>query len=256
MRRLALAALVCLAALSGLARAETLVASVSRSRIDITSNFTGADLAVFGSVERDAASIARATAYDLVVTIRGPRGLVTVREKRHIGPFWLNADARKYIATPSYIAVLSNRPLAEIVSPEFAAKLRIGVDNLVTAQGDKRWRIDEEEPQFRSALLSIRRAQGLFSEHPASVEWLTPTLFRASVHMPGIAPLGAYDVEAAVFSDGSQLARTTLSFTVVKSGSEASVAQAAREHPLLYGLAAVGLALLVGWLASVIFRRD
>lgn len=254
MRRLILALVLAVAPFA--ARAESLVAAISRARVDITSNFTGAELAVFGAVERDAATIARATGYDIVVTVRGPRGAVTVREKKRFGPFWLNADARKYIATPSYVAVLSNRPLAEIASRELRDKLHIGVDAQVVAQGDKRFRLDEEEPEFRSALLRIRRTQGLFSDLPEAVQLLTPTLFKATLHLPGTAPLGPYDVDVALFADGSQLARTPLSFTVNKSGSEDAIAAFARRRPFLYGLTAVAIAMLVGWLASVIFRRD
>ncbi len=53
MRRLLVLLLLLATPLS--ARAETLVAAISRARVDITSNFTGAELAVFGAVERDAA---------------------------------------------------------------------------------------------------------------------------------------------------------------------------------------------------------
>jgi uncharacterized protein (TIGR02186 family) len=254
MRRLLVLLLLLATPLS--ARAETLVAAISRARVDITSNFTGAELAVFGAVERDAATIARATGYDIVVTVRGPRGAVTVREKKLFGPFWLNASSRKYIATPAYVAVLSNRPLDEIAVRELRDKLRVGVDTQVVAQADKRFRLDEEEPEFRSALLRIRRAQGLFSELPDAVQLLTPSLFKATLHLPGTAPLGPYDVEVALFAYGSQLARTALNFTVNKIGSEDTIAAFARRSPLLYGLAAVAIAMLVGWLASVIFRRD
>lgn len=255
MRRL-LAALFCLCVLPTLAQAEMLVAAMSRSRIDITSNFTGAELAVFGSVERDAATIARASGYDVVVTVRGPRGAVTVREKERIGPFWLNTDSRKYIATPSFVAVLSNRPLADIAAAELRDKLRIGVDTLVTAQGARSKAIDEEEPDFRRALIRIRRDQGLFSDRDDAVSFLTPTLFKATLLVPGAAPLGPYDVDLALFADGAQLAKTTLSFRVNKSGSEEAVAAYARTNPFFYGLAAAAIALLVGWLASVVFRRD
>jgi hypothetical protein len=39
-------------------------------------------------------------------------------------------------------------------------------------------------------------------------------------------------------------------------GFEQFVASSARDHGLLYGLATAGLALLTGWIASVVFRRD
>ena len=51
-------------------------------------------------------------------------------------------------------------------------------------------------------------------------------------------------------------ARETSAFELYKSGIEQIVANAARFHGLLYGLTTVGFGLAVGWLATVVFRRD
>ena len=51
-------------------------------------------------------------------------------------------------------------------------------------------------------------------------------------------------------------ARTTTSFAVTKAGVEQYVAEAAQDNGLLYGLVTMSMALAIGWLASVAFRRD
>jgi uncharacterized protein (TIGR02186 family) len=43
---------------------------------------------------------------------------------------------------------------------------------------------------------------------------------------------------------------------VVKVGFEQLVANAARDRGLIYGLATAMMALLTGWFASVVFRKD
>ena len=43
---------------------------------------------------------------------------------------------------------------------------------------------------------------------------------------------------------------------IVKVGFEQFVASAAREHGLFYGLGTALMALLTGWFASVVFRKD
>jgi uncharacterized protein (TIGR02186 family) len=50
--------------------------------------------------------------------------------------------------------------------------------------------------------------------------------------------------------------RTNTALEIIKVGVEQYVADAARDNGLLYGLAAALLALLTGWFASVVFRRD
>src|SRR5262249_6594928 len=57
----------------GAAQAERLIVSVSNHRVTVTPNYSGEELVLFGSVERDAATPANRNAYDLVVTVLGPR---------------------------------------------------------------------------------------------------------------------------------------------------------------------------------------
>ena len=86
--------------------------------------------------------------------------------------------------------------------------------------------------------------------------FLTPTLFRAAIPLPAEAPIGNYDVDVKLFADGALLTRANSAFEIVKVGFEQFVANAARDHGLLYGLATAMMALLTGWFASVVFRRD
>ncbi|MBL8587488.1 MAG: TIGR02186 family protein [Methylobacteriaceae bacterium] len=238
------------------ARAEQLLLSLSAERISITSNFTGADLALFGAIERDGATVARASTYDVVVNVRGPRGSVVVREKSAIGPFWLNADQRRYIAIPAFIATLSNRPLPQIAGDLMLQKLTLGVDALVPPQGRRTDIFDPDEPNFRQALMRLRRAEGLFVENGQAVTFLSQNAFRAAIRIPGTAPLGRYDVDVTLLADGVPLTRDSIAFTVIKGGVEQRLATASRERGVLYGLATALMALSLGWLATVIFRRD
>ena len=251
-RALLLAAAVCAAACAP-ARAEQVIVSLSSDRVFIDSNFTGAELALFGSIERDAMTVLRPGDYEVAVTVRGPRGSVVVREKRRLGPLYVNLEQRRFIAVPSFIAILSTRPLAEIADAGLREAMHLGVEELVTRQGAG---VADAKPEFRESLIRLRRAQNLFLERPKGVQMLSPRLFRAAVRVPGRAPLGAYEVDIAVFAEGAVVAKATQSFQVIKSGVEQTVAAASRESALAYGLGAAGLALALGWLASVIFRRD
>lgn len=254
MRRLAigLLAVLALAGTGAQARAQSLVAALSTENVPILSNFTGERIAVFGVID-PGNSVRPKDGYDVVVSVRGPRGAVTVRRKERWAFMWLNLDARRYIAIPSFISIVSNRPLDLIAQAEVRDDLRIGVDALIPPQTAVR---GANDPVFRDALQRIRRDQGLFLEDDESVRFITPTVFQAQIELPGAVPLGAYDVEVALFSDGALAARTSLKFTVSKYAVEQWVAEAAHRTPIFYGAATSLIALLIGWLASVIFRRD
>jgi uncharacterized protein (TIGR02186 family) len=235
------------------AAAEELVVALGADRIAIRSNFTGAALSVTAVVERDAMTVPRAGGYDAVVSVRGPRGALSVWKKEHWGLLWLNRDQRKYIAVPAFISVLSNRPLEAIASESQRQRHRIGVAALVPEQSAAR---GGDSPEFRAALERLRRQEGLFQSNESAVRFITPNVLQGRIEIPGRAPLGQYDVDVALFADGVLLARAEQSFSVTKAGVEQLFTIVAHEMSLLYGLATSLIALFFGWLASAVFRRD
>ncbi len=234
------------------AQAQSLVTTLSTDLVPILSNFTGERIAVFGVIDPGGAARPKA-GWDVVVSVRGPRGAVTVRRKESWGPLWLNLDQRRYIAIPSFISVISNRPLDLIAQAEVRDDLRLGVEPLIPPQTAAR---GANDPRFREALQRLREKQGFFFEKPEHVRFISPNVFQAQIELPGAAPLGNYDVEVALFSDGAQVTKTNLGFRVTKTASEQWVASFAHEHGVWYGLATAIIAVLVGWLASLVFRRD
>jgi len=240
----------------GEARAERLITSVSSSRVLINSSYTGADLVLFGAIERDGVSVSRAGPYDIVVTVRGPSGPFTVREKKRVGPIWINADQQKYAGLPGYLAIHSTRPLDEVTSEPLRQRFQVGIQETVAARGGGARPDDVQRQTFHDALIRIKTASGLFQANDRGVVFLSPSLFRAAISLPAIAPLGNYEAVVTLFADGAPLATEKTDFEVVKTGFEARVALAAFNQSWLYGLLTAFMALGFGWLANYAFRRD
>lgn len=235
------------------ARAENLVSSLSSHRVAITSNYTGTELVIFGAIERDERTVARAGPYDIVVTVRGPRRMTIVREKERAGFIWLNSASRRFPDLPIFLFVQATRPIEEITSIQLRQRLKIGIEAILTPPGIETM---PREVLFRDALVRLRSQQGLIAENTRGVTFLTPSLFRAPITLPAIAPTGNYDVEVSLFADGALLTRQTTNFEVIKTGFEQATVTLARDYSLLYGAGVSVLAVLFGWLATVIFRRD
>lgn len=238
------------------AQTETLIASLSTSRVLISSNYTGSSVVLFGTIERDAQTVSRASSYEAVVTVRGPRQTLTVREKQQAGPIWLNRAEQRFDEMPAYLAVLSSEPIEAITTDPLRRRLRIGLEAVVAPPGlpaDKR---PESNNPFRDALLRIEQREGLYIQDERGVNFLTRTVFRAAIPVPATAPPGNYDVEIALFADSVLLSRAHTSFELVKTGFEQRIAVLARDWSAAYGAATAGIALLFGWLASIVFRRD
>jgi uncharacterized protein (TIGR02186 family) len=239
------------------AAAERLVVSLSNHRVAVTSSFTGADLVLFGTAEPDTPRTALRQAYDLVVTLTGPHQTLRTRRKERVLGIWVNVDSREFINVPSYLAVLSNRPVSEIASPDTALRLQLGLNNYILTQrvGADFADTVRADP-FRTAFVNLETQYGLYRESGTAVTFLTPTVFRAAIPLPANVPTGNYLVDVKLFAGGQLVAHTNSALEVIKAGFEQFVADAAHDYGLLYGLVTALMALLTGWFASVVFRRD
>lgn len=248
----------CLLLLLGTAaRAERLIVSVSNHRVTVTPNYSGEELVLFGSVEKDSSTPADRTAYDLVVTVIGPRADMVTRRKERTFGIWINTDYRQFLQVPSYLALFANRPFEEITSPEIARRQQIGLNNVLLTQrvsGDYADVVPNDV--FRSAFIRLRTQHGLYREDGTAVTFLTPTLFRTGIPLPAEVPIGTYQVEIKLFAGGALVTKTETAFEIVKVGFEQFVATSARQNGFVYGLVTAAMALMTGWLASIVFRKD
>lgn len=253
-RMLAIAAsCIAIAGATAPATAERLISSLSTHQVLISSNFAGTELVLFGSVERDAATVARRGGYDIVVTVAGTRETLVTRRKERVFGVWTNAGSRTFEKTPSYLAVLSNRPLDAIGPADMMQRLNIGLSNIPLPQRSGN---PARDHTFRDALIRLKSNHGLYRQETNAVTFLTPNLFRVSIQIPAEAPLGTYEVDLKLFADGANIGQTSSALEIVKVGFEQFVANAANDHGVLYGLATTLMALVTGWLASIVFQRD
>lgn len=239
------------------ASAEQLVVSLSNHRVAVTSSFVGENLVLFGTIEPDRPQAAMRRAYDLVVTVTGPRQTLRTRRKDRVLGIWVNVDSREFVRVPSYLGILSNRPVAEIANADTARRLQLGLDNFLLPQriGPDTADTVRDDP-FRVAFVNLETQYGLYRESPTAVTFLTPTVFRVAIPMPANVPTGSYGIDVQLFAGGAMVARTSSALEVIKAGVEQFVADAARDHGLLYGMLASLMALVIGWFGSVVFRRD
>jgi len=239
------------------AGAERLVSSLSSHIVRITSNFTGVELVLFGTVENDQAIIPRIGGYDIVTTVTGPRQSVVTRRKERMFGIWVNAESRSFVEVPSYLEVLATRPFESIADAETLRRQQIGIANALLPE-----RIGPDiadvipNDQFRQALIRIKRDRNLYGEITNGVTFLTPTLYRASIFVPAEAPVGNYDVDVKLFAAGAMIARTNSAFEIVTVGFERFIASTAVDYGLAYGVVTAMMAMMTGWFASIVFRRD
>jgi uncharacterized protein (TIGR02186 family) len=250
--RLFLAILVsaCLAAWP--ARPDDLVSGLSTDLIQITSNFTGTEIVLFGAIE-PTDDTGPAKDQDLVVVIRGPDIDMTVRRKARVLGVWVNREQIEFTGMPGYYFLSSTRPLDDIASLSTLERFKLGTANL---EPMVRGKVDPNEANaFRAAAIRDRKREHLYWESPTGIEFLSRTLFRARIPVPASVPPGQYRAEVYLFRGGTVVSAQSSPLFIDKSGFERRVYNYAYDASLAYGSVAVAMAFAFGWLAFLIFRQ-
>lgn len=235
--------------------AESIQIGLSTDVIRITADFSGADLTIFGSVENADPAINRQGRYDVIVVLEGPARPVTVRRKDRVLGVWVNTESESFLGVPESYSVATTRAPQDITNPISYKQLSLGADNLHIQPLDA-----DQAPatiaEFTAALRQRKTATGLYSQRTGGVQFLSPTLFRATLALAPNVPVGTHKARAFLFRNGLFVKETSTQLAIVKSGFEQAVFRLANNHSIFYGFLAVGLAILTGWLGRLIFRKD
>ena len=240
------------ATLASAAAPVRLITDISQNRIDIVYTFKGAELLVFGAIQYPRGSIPDERP-GLAIVVRGPAEPITLRKKARVAGIWINTDSVRFETAPGFYAVATSAPIHSLVDERNASIWEIGLDylQLSPTTGDS-----AAVDTFTRGLVDLRRRSGLWSEQEGRIGITENVLYQARIAIPSAVPVGAYTAEIYLIRHGKVIARAATPITIDKSGFERWVYVVAQEHGLLYGLAAVALALLAGWAAGLVVRRS
>lgn len=231
---------------------EVVVAALSQNRISITANFDGSEIFLFGAVKRDTPP-PPGDRLDIIATVAGPLEPVTVRRKTRRFGIWVNTQAVEVDLAPSFYSVAATNALSEILGDTEDLRHKISVDRMIRSVGAPSDIANAAE--FTDALIRKRRAAGLYSSRLGRIDLTEDTLFKTRIALPANLVEGNYSVRIFLVRDKSVIDAHTTEIPVQKVGLGRWIYSLAHERPTTYGLLAVFLAVITGWLASVLFRR-
>ena len=223
---------------------EPLLIALSTQRIEIDSNFAGTSILLFGATD---------VAGDVVVSIRGPEEPVVVRRKLRSVGIWVNRESIAFRNVPGYYFVAASGPLEEIAPVELLDRKQLGSERVLL---EAIWfDTSGDADEFRAALHRHRERDSLYKSEPGIVEFIDERLFRTTIDLPAHVPTGVYLVEAMLLVDGDVLSTRSAALSIEKAGFSADISTFARTDDALYGVIAIALALVAGWLGSFAFRK-
>lgn len=234
------------------AQTRNLVTELSSDEVDITTNFNGTSLLLFGAVKEHYST----ENAHIVVTVSGPKKPIASRYKQRVSGIWINTSSVKWKNAPSYYHILTSQPMDTIMTNAARDRFGIGYEYLPLRWDTPKGITTEEiNTIWKPALDRNMRETGLWATHEGGVSVLRDSLFRASVALPANILPGDYEVRVLQFEDGTLIAEDITAITVEKKGLGEWVYRFAHDYSAFYGLFAILFAIASGWLAAVAFRR-
>lgn len=234
---------------------ESIQIGLSTNRVAITADFSGADLTIFGSLDNADPLTARHGRYDIIAVLEGPAQEVVVRRKDRVLGMWINMESETFTNVPVSYSVATTRMPQDITDANSYRRLSLGADNLHIQPLDPDGNPATIEA-FRKALRDRKAAVGLFSMRVGGVEFLSQSLFRASLPLSPSIPVGTHKARAFLFKNGVFIKESSAQLSIVKSGFEQTIYRFSTNHGFSYGILATLLAVLTGWLGRIVFRKD
>ncbi len=245
LRVLGLGLALCLA--SAAARAESLTVALTNDEIAIGSNFSGTRLSLFGVIERDENSVPRPGAYEVIVVVRGPEHQVLVQQRERKFGIWVNDAGEVFDRMPTYYGLFATPGARALIEASDGVARRLSLAMLGADDGSRE--------AHRAAIAESSREDGLYVEELEGIEKLSKTFFRTEIPLPPLVADGEFRVFVFLYAGDTAIATKELGFMVHKTGFEQRIYEWSRQSSLLYGLGAVVLALVTGYVGGVVFRR-
>lgn len=225
-----------------------IVADLSQDNVEISTDFLGAKILLFGAYDGKKGD-------DIIIVVTGPKGLVTVQKKEKVFGVWVNTQKINYINAPKYLNILSNRDINDILNQRTRKIAEIGLNNLNVRIQPGKVVSKEKEKIWRKALTRNMLKSKLWSLNENSVYLNKDALFRSYLTLPSNVPTGIFNVKILQYRNNKLISKETSTINVLKSGISAEIYNIAHNYSTLYGIFAVLLAVLIGWITNLIFRK-
>ena len=225
--------------------APDLIVDLSRPRVSITSAFQGESILLFGMFDPPG---------EIVVVVVGPPARETVLRKKRVLGLWLNTGRQEFDDVPAYYSIAASQPLQRLLARSAGGEI-LSLEDRMQSVRSVGQREHEDLIRFRLGLVEVKRREGLYPAAIGQVTIQANRLFRVELPFPSRLPEGNYEVRTYLLREGKIAAAVSRPLPVGKVGFSAQLAGWADNDGALYGLGAIIMALLVGWIGGAVMRR-
>jgi hypothetical protein len=232
--------------LPGPVLAEPATLQLSPDVVEINSFYQGRDVAVTGTLP---------AGLDAVMEVIGPARPEHLMRKGRRGPLWMNVGEINVNEAPSLYLVLSS--VADLLAGNRidAAWGFPALIQRISLQGDVQ---ESEKDKFKQQFLELKESEGLYGAWPGGLK-VSPAghglqKITGKFWVPSNIKPDTYKVCLTTVREGQAVDRVCLDLPVQMVGFPAFFMTMAYQHGALYGILAVFIAIVVGFIMGYLFK--
>lgn len=215
---------------------ETTSLTIRPNLIPIGTNFNGAELTITGQVPAGTSAVIR--------LMGEPRDELFKQKGKALGLLWMNLKTVE----------LKHVPDVFLMGTDADAKINWEHSDLgfLSVKG-------ETEDLVFDEFIKLMEQDGFYKVEKGIVQYKTPVNgvrpFSASLSIPSAMHKGIYKVEVLAINHGKVVDRASEELHTQLTGLPKMLSAFAFDHSLMYGIAAVVIAILAGLIMSMIFKE-
>jgi uncharacterized protein (TIGR02186 family) len=231
-----------------IANAGSIASGISQNEINIDSNFNGTKIILFG---------AKGDAGDIIVAVRGPKKSFLITKKEKLFGIWHSGQRVKIDDLYSYYALFSTFNNIDETN-QMLEDLELGRNNLrfnATIDNRQDQKKSRENEEIYNNFFENFEKNNLYSIDANKIDFLDETLFKVALNFPKNILQGIYNVEIYLIRNDNLLSFQSIPIYVNQVGINAKIVNFAINQPMIYGIIAILIALLFGWIANFIVTK-
>ena len=235
--------LFCIIIFPNIVYAQKTYFDLSQNEINIDTNFTGQELILFGLTEPK---------QDIIVVVRGPEEDLTIRNKKRILGFWFNTNSVTFAKIPKVYFICSNYNIEYLLDEKERYDNEIGFNKIkLIPKNEKNLFVDLKD--WNESLIRIQKQKNMYKHF--KLESIDEKLFQTRLYFPANIPTGKYDVTTYRIKDKKIISLSNKLILINKTGIGSKIYFFAQENSILYGIATIIFAIIIGAGAAAIFRK-
>jgi hypothetical protein len=214
--------------------------------LHVTESFRGAPITVSGEIRKGA---------DALVEITGPVRDVHLLQKGRRGGLWMSVGEVEVNGAPSvYLAASTDADLS-MNTGDMDCWGYAALAKQVTFSGTGS---ENDKTALFNQFAKLKESQGLYGVFPGGLH-MAPAAdgrskFEGQLKLPSNVTPGTYQVTLSVIDDKKVSQQQSIPLFVDMTGLAAFLTVLATKHGVLYGLLAVGIALIMGFVMGFVFK--